>query len=81
MNIYDDIQKRTQGSVFIGVVGAVSTGKSTFINHILTSMSKMPTITTSAVPNTTASFITIKLNKNLTIVSAFGICFNIFFPH
>ncbi|MBQ7815777.1 MAG: stage IV sporulation protein A, partial [Oscillospiraceae bacterium] len=35
MNIYDDIQKRTQGSVFIGVVGAVRTGKSTFIKKFM----------------------------------------------
>ena len=35
MNIYDDIQKRTQGAVFIGVVGAVRTGKSTFIKKFM----------------------------------------------
>ena len=35
MNIYDDIQTRTQGSVFIGVVGAVRTGKSTFIKKFM----------------------------------------------
>ena len=35
MNIYEDIQKRTQGSVFIGVVGAVRTGKSTFIKKFM----------------------------------------------
>ncbi len=35
MNIYDDIQKRTDGSVFIGVVGAVRTGKSTFIKKFM----------------------------------------------
>ncbi|MBQ6896501.1 MAG: stage IV sporulation protein A [Oscillospiraceae bacterium] len=34
-NIYEDIQKRTQGSVFIGVVGAVRTGKSTFIKKFM----------------------------------------------
>ena len=38
MNIYDDIQKRTQGSVFIGVVGAVRTGKSTFIKKFMESL-------------------------------------------
>ena len=35
MNIYEDIQKRTQGAVFIGVVGAVRTGKSTFIKKFM----------------------------------------------
>ena len=35
MNIYNDIQQRTQGSVFIGVVGAVRTGKSTFIKKFM----------------------------------------------
>jgi len=35
MNIYDDIRQRTQGSVFIGVVGAVRTGKSTFIQKFM----------------------------------------------
>lgn len=54
------------------IVGFTNSGKSTFINHILTSLSKTPTITTSTVPNTTASYITIKLNKNLTIVDTPG---------
>ncbi|MEG1871083.1 MAG: stage IV sporulation protein A, partial [Peptostreptococcaceae bacterium] len=31
-NIYEDIAKRTQGDIYIGVVGPVRTGKSTFIN-------------------------------------------------
>ena len=35
MNIYEDISKRTDGSVFIGVVGAVRTGKSTFIKKFM----------------------------------------------
>ena len=35
MNIYEDIKQRTQGSVFIGVVGAVRTGKSTFIKKFM----------------------------------------------
>ena len=29
--IYQDIAKRTQGDIYIGVVGPVRTGKSTFI--------------------------------------------------
>ena len=34
-NIYEDIAKRTQGDIYIGVVGPVRTGKSTFIKIIL----------------------------------------------
>lgn len=54
------------------IVGFTNSGKSTFINHLLTSVSKNPTITTSSVPNTTASYITIKLSKKLTIVDTPG---------
>ena len=34
-NIYDDIAKRTQGDIYIGVVGPVRTGKSTFIKRFM----------------------------------------------
>ena len=34
-NIYDDISKRTNGDVYIGVVGPVRTGKSTFIKKFM----------------------------------------------
>ena len=54
------------------IVGFTNSGKSTFINHLLTSNLKAPTITTSSVPNTTASYITIKLNSKLTIVDTPG---------
>lgn len=54
------------------IVGFTNSGKSTFINHILTSNLKSPTITTSSIPNTTASYITIKLNQRLTIVDTPG---------
>ena len=54
------------------VVGFTNAGKSTFINHILSSISEKPVITTSSVPNTTASYITIKLNNKLTIVDTPG---------
>ncbi len=33
MNIYSDIARRTGGEIYIGVVGPVRTGKSTFINR------------------------------------------------
>ena len=32
-NIYKDINARTQGEIYIGVVGPVRSGKSTFIKH------------------------------------------------
>ena len=35
MNIYEDIAKRTQGDIYIGVVGPVRTGKSTFIKKVI----------------------------------------------
>ncbi len=54
------------------IVGFTNSGKSTFINHILTSLSKSPVITTSSIPNTTASYITIKLNNKLTVVDTPG---------
>ena len=33
-NIYSDIAKRTDGDIYLGVVGPVRTGKSTFIKLI-----------------------------------------------
>ncbi len=35
IGIYDDIRKRTQGDIYIGVVGPVRTGKSTFIKKFM----------------------------------------------
>ena len=35
MNIYHDIALRTQGDIYIGVVGPVRTGKSTFIKRFM----------------------------------------------
>ena len=34
-NIYEDIAKRTGGDIYIGVVGPVRTGKSTFIKNFM----------------------------------------------
>ena len=34
-NIYNDISERTQGDIYIGVVGPVRTGKSTFIKKLM----------------------------------------------
>ena len=35
LNLYQDIQARTNGDIYIGVVGPVRTGKSTFITKLL----------------------------------------------
>ncbi len=35
LNIYQDIKTRTQGDIYIGVVGPVRTGKSTFIKRFM----------------------------------------------
>ena len=34
-NIYDDIARRSNGDIYIGVVGPVRTGKSTFIKRFM----------------------------------------------
>ena len=34
-DIYNDISKRTGGDIYIGVVGPVRTGKSTFIKRFM----------------------------------------------
>lgn len=54
------------------VAGLTNSGKSTFINALLGSIGKVPTVTTSALPNTTANFITIDFNENLIIVDTPG---------
>jgi len=35
LNIYQDIAKRTDGDIYVGVVGPVRTGKSTFIKRFM----------------------------------------------
>ena len=34
-NVYQDIEARTNGEIYIGVVGPVRTGKSTFITKMM----------------------------------------------
>lgn len=43
-NIYSDIAKRTNGDIYVGVVGPVRTGKSTFIRNVLNTL-VIPNIT------------------------------------
>ena len=35
LGLYQDIAKRTEGSIYVGVVGPVRTGKSTFIKKFM----------------------------------------------
>lgn len=35
LDLYEDIAKRTDGDIYIGVVGPVRTGKSTFIKKFM----------------------------------------------
>ena len=35
LNLYQDIAKRTDGDIYVGVVGPVRTGKSTFIKNFM----------------------------------------------
>ena len=35
MNVYKDISKRTNGDIYLGIVGPVRTGKSTFIKRFM----------------------------------------------
>ena len=37
-DLYQDIAQRTQGDVYVGVVGPVRTGKSTFIRRLMEKM-------------------------------------------
>ena len=53
------------------VVGFTNAGKSTFINALLSSVNEIPTITTSAVPNTTNDFINIQIGS-LTVIDTPG---------
>ena len=45
-NIYHDIAQRTNGDIYVGVVGPVRTGKSTFIKRFMDTL-VIPNITSS----------------------------------
>lgn len=46
-DIYSDIAKRTDGDIYIGIVGPVRTGKSTFIKRFMEQL---------VIPNITSEF-------------------------
>ena len=54
-NVYKDMKARTNGEIYIGVVGPVRTGKSTFIKRFMNLMvlpiSKMKTTETVQMTN------------------------------
>mgnify|MGYP002468046235 CR=1 FL=1 len=43
-DLYKDIRCRTNGEIYIGVVGPVRTGKSTFIKHFMETMSMLKSV-------------------------------------
>lgn len=68
--LYNELIKNNEKSVY--VIGYTSSGKSTFINKLLTLNGKSGNITTSILPNTTLECINIKLNDKLTLIDTPG---------
>ena len=68
-DIYEDIAKRTGGDIYIGVVGPVRTGKSTFIN----SYAGKACAKTGNKPGVTKGKQWIRLNKNVELLDTPGI--------
>lgn len=68
--VYNELIKNNEKSVY--VIGYTSSGKSTFINKLLTLNGKSGNITTSSLPNTTLECINIKLNDKLTLIDTPG---------
>ena len=54
-DIYSDISKRTDGDIYIGVVGPVRTGKSTFIKNFMDLL---------VIPNIENEYKAIKFKRN-----------------
>lgn len=68
--LYNELIKNNEKSVY--VIGYTSSGKSIFINKLLTLNGKSGNITTSSLPNTTLECINIKLNDKLTLIDTPG---------
>lgn len=60
-DIYSDISKRTGGDIYIGVVGPVRTGKSTFIKKFMETL---------VIPNIDDDFVKQRANDELPQSSA-----------
>lgn len=56
LNIYESIAERTQGDIYIGVVGPVRTGKSTFIKRFMDLL---------VIPNVTNTYVKERINDEL----------------
>lgn len=54
------------------VIGQTNSGKSTFINALVSSIGRKGNITTSVLPNTTTEYIKIKINEKLSIIDTPG---------
>ena len=67
--IYEDIAQRTEGDIYIGVVGPVRTGKSTFIN----SFAGKACAKTGNKPGVTKGNQWIRLNRTLELLDTPGI--------
>ena len=75
-NIYRDIAARTGGDIYIGVVGPVRTGKSTFIN----SFAGKACAKTGNKPGVTKGKQWIRLNKSVELLDTPGILWPKFAP-
>ncbi|MEG1930991.1 MAG: stage IV sporulation protein A, partial [Anaerovorax sp.] len=56
LNIYESIAERTQGDIYIGVVGPVRTGKSTFIKRFMDLL---------VIPNVSNAYVKERINDEL----------------
>ena len=72
-NVYKDIQARTKGEIYIGVVGPVRTGKSTFIKRfmelaVLPAMEdeSLKAVSTDELPQSAGGKTVMTTNRNLS---------------
>ena len=68
-NIYQDISRRADGNIYMGIVGPVRTGKSTFIN----SYAGKACAKTGNKPGVTKGKQWIRLSKNVELLDTPGI--------
>lgn len=68
----DELLEAIRHKGLVYVIGLTNSGKSTLINSILESIGGKPSITVSAIPNTTTEYINIKIDDDLIIVDTPG---------